>query len=174
MPWVQAVPLSDLPVWKIKLQNDGGAIVLRGGTACCAHSLALAHLQAERCFLPRAWKLAKRRQRRMKRASFEEAARLASPTGAGIVMPRRRPRQKTDQDYLPPCGRLGQPLAALPLYGCRIPLAGKSLRRCFAPRGRGIRERRTGGSLHRMSWCCFDNFNASRLRARNVGERYLF
>ena len=30
MPWVQAVPLSDLPVWKIKFQNDGGAIVLRG------------------------------------------------------------------------------------------------------------------------------------------------
>ena len=35
--------------------------------------------------------------------------------------------------------RLGQPLAALPLYGCRIPLAGKSLRRCFAPQGRGVR-----------------------------------
>ena len=34
-------------------------------------------------------KQAKRRQRRMKRACFEEAARLAAPKGPGIAMPRR-------------------------------------------------------------------------------------
>ena len=34
-------------------------------------------------------KAAKRRQRRKKRAGFEEAARLADPKGPGIAMPRR-------------------------------------------------------------------------------------
>ena len=34
-------------------------------------------------------KQAKRRQRRKQRACFEEAARLAAPTGPGIVLPRR-------------------------------------------------------------------------------------
>ena len=42
------------------------------------------------CRFKGAWgKQAKRRQWRMKRACFEEAARLAAPKGPGIAMPRR-------------------------------------------------------------------------------------
>ena len=167
MPWVQAVPLSDLPVWKIKLQNDGGAIVLRG-----MQPAARTRLRSHTCSL---------------RGVFSDAH---------VV-------RKNESRLFAPCAALGQPLAALPLLRMPHPPCGEKsatlisrprgagiwgagweaclLRMssfvnlcCFAPKGRGVKGGRTGGFLHRMSRCCFDNFNSSRLRARNVGERYLF
>ena len=58
----------------------------------------------------RKWgKQAKRRQRRKQRACFEEAARLAAPTGPGIVMPRRWFAKP--QPSLYPCRASGNPHA---------------------------------------------------------------
>ena len=58
----------------------------------------------------------------MKRAGFEEVARLARPNGRG----NRNAATVTSEFTIKIISRLrtlGQPLAALLLYGCRIPLA---------------------------------------------------
>ena len=114
MPWVQAVPLSDLPVWKIKLQNDGGAIVLRG-----VQPAARTRLRSHTCRL------------------------------RGVF--------------------------------CHAPVAAKNGSRLFAAvRGGKVCDavsRPRGAGLGEQDWwifepnesVLFDNFNASRLRARNVG-----
>jgi len=102
-------------------------------------------------------------------SQFRGSGTIGTPNGRGNRNAATVTAAKNGSRLFAVCGRLGQPLAALPLYGCRIPLAGKSLRRCFAPQGRGVRRGRTGEFLNRMSRCCFDNFNTSRLRARNVG-----
>ena len=59
-----------------------------GLAGCCAHKMPaiggrFPHLRPEKCKLSRTWKSAKRRQWRMKRAGFEEVARLARPNGRG-------------------------------------------------------------------------------------------
>ncbi len=59
-----------------------------GRAGRCAHKMPaiggrFPHLRPEKCKLSRTWKSAKRRQWRMKRAGFEEVARLARPKGRG-------------------------------------------------------------------------------------------
>ena len=123
---------------------------LRGAGRCAHKTPAIGgrfpHLRPEKCKLSRTWKSAKRRQWRMKRDGFEEVARLARPLGRGNRNATTVTSEKTIQIYFVSadaklceafCCRArtpGQPLAALPLYGCRVSLAGKSLRRFLGAR----------------------------------------
>ena len=72
-------------------------------------------------------------------SQFRGSGTIGTPNGRGNRNAATVTAAKNGSRLFAACGRLGQPLAALPLYGCRIPLAGKSLRRCFAPQGRGVR-----------------------------------
>ena len=72
-------------------------------------------------------------------SQFRGSGTIGTPNGRGNRNAATVTAAKNESRLFAVCGRLGQPLAALPLYGCRIPLAGKSLRRCFAPQGRGVR-----------------------------------
>jgi len=60
---------------------------------------------------------------------------IGTPNGRGNRNAATVTAAKNGSRLFAVCGRLGQPLAALPLYGCRIPLAGKSLRRLFRAQG---------------------------------------
>lgn len=72
-------------------------------------------------------------------SQFRGSGTIGTPNGRGNRNAATVTAAKNGSRLFAACGRLGQLLAALPLYGCRIPLAGKSLRRCFAPQGRGVR-----------------------------------
>lgn len=70
----------------------------------CAHKTPaiggrFPHLRPEKCKLSRTWKSAKRRQWRMKRAGFEEVARLARPKGRGNRNATTVTSEKTIQIY---------------------------------------------------------------------------
>ena len=101
-------------------------------------------------------------------SQFRGSGTIGTPDGRGNRNAATVTAAKNGSRLFAACGRLGQPLAALPLYGCRIPLAGKSLRRCFAPQGRGVRGQ-DWWIFEPNESVLFDNFNISRLRARNVG-----
>ena len=109
MPWVQAVPLSDLPVRKV-IQKCEGLAFLRGESALGTH--------------------------RAKRCKVSLRTHMSSSA--------------TDQDYLPPCA------------------AAKSATLFRVPRGAGLGEQ-DWWIFEPNESVLFDNFNASRLRARNVG-----
>ncbi len=70
----------------------------------CAHKTPaiggrFPHLRPEKCKLSRTWKSAKRRRWRMKRAGFEEVARLARPKGRGNRNATTVTSEKTIQIY---------------------------------------------------------------------------
>ena len=74
----------------------------------CAHKMPaiggrFPHLRPEKCKLSRTWKSAKRRQWRMKRAGFEEVARLARPKGRGNRNATTVTSEFTIQIYFAPC-----------------------------------------------------------------------
>ena len=71
-------------------------------------------------------------------SQFRGSGTIGTPNGRGNRNAATVTAAKNGSRLFAACGRLGQPLAALPLYGCRIPLAGKSLRRLDrAPGARG-------------------------------------
>ena len=128
MPWVQAVPLSDLPVRKV-IQKCEGLAFLRGESALGTH--------------------------RAKRCKVSLWTHMSSSA--------------TDQDYLPPCAAAWAAVSGFAALRMPHPPCGEKSATLFrVPRGAGL-----GG----QDWwifapnesVLFDNFNASRLRARNVG-----
>ena len=87
-------------------------------------------------------------------SQFRGSGTIGAPNGRGNRNAATVTAAKNGSRLFAVCGRLGQPLAALPLYGCRIPPCGEKFAALVSRlRGAGL-EGRTGEFLNRMSRCC--------------------
>ena len=147
----------------------------------CAHKTPaiggrFPHLRSEKCKLSRTGKSAKRRQWRMKRAGFEEVARLARPKGRGnrnattVNCGARRINRHAhvaaiyDQDYLPPAG--GKVCDA---FWCVMRVSASIFHfwRCFAPEAQNAR-RGCVSCFVRSTKCAWGTLACFEPKARNA------
>ena len=147
MPRVQAVPLSDLSLRKVRLQNDDGAIVLRGMQPA-ARTRLRSHTCRLRGVFCHALEIGEVPPAADEASRFRGSGTIGAPNGRGNRNAETVTAAKNGSRLFAPCAAAWAAVSGFAALRMPHPsLAGRSLRRWIAPQGRGDLGCGPGGLL---------------------------